>query len=312
MVEFAYKENGVLKLAPIALNSYDSQSVGSVVGFPGDIPSGYLLCDGSRFNENVYPELYAYLHTNVLPDYRECVLVGAGQNTTDSIATHDVYTVGQFKDDQLQNITGKCKSTWEIAPGTVTNTGALMIKSEGSVNRREGSGSLSSRLNVIELDASRIARAGTTTHGKQKGLNWAIKATVVNYSAELNPIMIRNTWVSIMTDLLITNSTANVVLDKAEYNHFQNKMRVCYHKTNTTANGATINLYLTYNGQNKNIVFTNQTFVNIMQIQGGTSLVAGQEHKVNLRSEREILLSSFNRQGTAWPANTYFTATLEF
>lgn len=143
-------------------------------------------------------------------------------------------------------------------------------------------------------------------------MNWAIKATVVNYSAELNPIMIRNTWVSIMTDLLITNSTANVVLDRAEYNYFQNKMRVCYHKTNTTANGATINLYLTYNGQNKNIVFTNQTFVNIMQIQGGTSLVAGQEHKVNLRSEREILLSSFNRQGTAWPANTYFTATLEF
>ena len=300
MVEFAYKENGVLKLAPIALNSYDSQSVGSVVGFPGDIPSGYLLCDGSRFNENVYPELYAYLHTNVLPDYRECVLVGAGQNTTDSIATHDVYTVGQFKDDQFQGHIHSIRNGWDGA-------------NEGSAERGDARHGYSAHSTAPQtLTNYGTPRIGTTTHGKQKGLNWAIKATVVNYSAELNPIMIRNTWVSIMTDLLITNSTANVVLDRAEYNYFQNKMRVCYHKTNTTANGATINLYLTYNGQNKNIVFTNQTFVNIMQIQGSTSLIAGQEHKVNLRSEREILLSSFNRQGTAWPANTYFTATLEF
>jgi hypothetical protein len=300
MVEFAYKENGVLKLAPIALNSYDSQSVGSVVGFPGEIPSGYLLCDGSRFNENFYPELYAYLHTNVLPDYRECVLVGAGQNTTDSIATHDVYTVGQFKDDQFQGHIHSIRNGWDGS-------------NENSAERGDARHGYSAHSTEPQtLTNYGTPRYGTVTHGKQKGLNWAIKATVVNYSAELNPIMIRNTWVSIMTDLLITNSTANVVLDKAEYNHFQNKMRVCYHKTNTTANGATINLYLTYNGQNKNIVFTNQTFVNIMQIQGGTSLVAGQEHKVNLRSEREILLSSFNRQGTAWPANTYFTATLEF
>ena len=302
MVEFAYKENGVLKLAPIALNSYDSQSVGSVVGFPGDIPSGYLLCDGSRFNENVYPELYAYLHTNVLPDYRECVLVGAGQNTTNSIAIHDVYTVGQFKDDQVQEHTHYVNLAYSNWGGRSGNTNRIDSSQTSDI----------SYTNKTPLKGISGARAGTVTHGKQKGLNWAIKATVVNYSAELNPIMIRNTWVSIMTDLLITNSTANVVLDRAEYNYFQNKMRVCYHKTNTTANGATINLYLTYNGQNKNIVFTNQTFVNIMQIQGGTSLVAGQEHKVNLRSEREILLSSFNRQGTAWPANTYFTATLEF
>ena len=300
MVEYAYKENGVLKLAPIALNSYDSQSVGSVVGFPGEIPSGYLLCDGSRFNENVYPELYAYLHTNVLPDYRECVLVGAGQNTTDSIATHDVYTVGQFKDDQFQGHIHSIQNGWD---------GSNVNSAERGDARHGYSAHSTEPQTLTNYGTPRI---GTTTHGKQKGLNWAIKATVVNYSAELNPIMIRNTWVSIMTDLLITNSTANVVLDRAEYNYFQNKMRVCYHKTNTTANGATINLYLTYNGQNKNIVFTNQTFVNIMQIQRGTSLVAGQEHKVNLRSEREILLSSFNRQETAWPANTYFTATLEF
>jgi hypothetical protein len=208
-----------------------------------------------------------------------------------------VYTVGQFKDDQLQN------HTHAIETNVRSNNSGTWRCPDGG-NYRGDSTDLTTKTNN--------GRAGAVTHGKQKGLNWAIKATVVNYSAELNPIMIRNTWVSIMTDLLITNSTANVVLDKAEYNYFQNKMRVCYHKTNTTANGATINLYLTYNGQNKNIVFTNQTFVNIMQIQGGTSLVAGQEHKVNLRSEREILLSSFNRQGTAWPANTYFTATLEF
>src|SRR5574344_3170783 len=65
--------------------------------------NGYLYCDGSTFDENVYPALYMYLGTNVLPDYRECVMVGAEQNTTDTIATHDVYGEGEFKDDQLQN-----------------------------------------------------------------------------------------------------------------------------------------------------------------------------------------------------------------
>ena len=155
--------------------------VGVIVGFPGNVPNGYLLCDGNRFDKNKYPELYEYLGTDVLPDYRECVLVGAGQNTTDSIATHDVYTVGQFKDDQIQNITGGTQT------GSSTNFfdgayGCLYPIDQGTRGVPADSGSWNVYKNIA-FDASRVARAGTVTHGKQKGLNWAIKAAPITISS---------------------------------------------------------------------------------------------------------------------------------
>ena len=45
-----------------------------------------------------------------LPDYREVTLVGVGSNETDILnittQSHDEYTIGEFKDDQMQRITG--------------------------------------------------------------------------------------------------------------------------------------------------------------------------------------------------------------
>jgi len=45
--------------------------VGSVIAFASSsLPAGFLVADGSTFNQFVYPELYACLgNTNVLPDY---------------------------------------------------------------------------------------------------------------------------------------------------------------------------------------------------------------------------------------------------
>lgn len=136
-------------------------------------PRNYLYCDGSTFNAGQYPALYLYLGTNVLPDYRECTMVGAEENTTDTIATHDVYAQGEFKDDQIQNITG----TIETAPsgGTPTDdTGAF--QKESSPNAYWYSGGSANRPSTHSFDASRVARAGTTTHGKQKAVYVYIKA----------------------------------------------------------------------------------------------------------------------------------------
>lgn len=91
---------------------------------------GYLECDGSTYDTEKYPGLYDVLGTNVLPDYREVTLVGVGENTTDSIAAHDTFTVGQFKDDQLQthrhtynNITTRTQvATQNGAPRQATDT----------------------------------------------------------------------------------------------------------------------------------------------------------------------------------------------
>jgi microcystin-dependent protein len=84
------------KLVPLTSEGNVGLPVGAVLSFPaGTTQAGWLLCDGSTFDRTVYPALYTYLgNSNVLPDYRECVLVGAGQNDTDTIAEHDVYTLG--------------------------------------------------------------------------------------------------------------------------------------------------------------------------------------------------------------------------
>lgn len=136
-------------------------------------PRNYLYCDGSTFNASQYPALYLYLGTNVLPDYRECVMVGAEQNTTDQITDHDVYAQGEFKDDQIQNITGSMNK-WRPFASDGTNTGAF----ENGITKARTAEYQSSGdyISEVTFDASRVARAGTTTHGKQKAVYVYIKA----------------------------------------------------------------------------------------------------------------------------------------
>ncbi len=142
--------------------------VGVIVGFPGNVPNGYLLCDGNRFDKNKYPELYEYLGTDVLPDYRECVLVGAGQNTTDSIVTHDVYTLGEFKDDQLKDHYHGIQTNGSSDRYTI-NTSSPNVNTSGVKGWGNPWGTQ--------------FNPATTTHGKQKGLNWAIKAAPITISS---------------------------------------------------------------------------------------------------------------------------------
>lgn len=149
--------------------------VGVIVGFPGNVPNGYLLCDGSRFDKNKYPELYEYLGTDVLPDYRECVLVGAGQNTTDNIATHDVYTVGQFKDDQFQDH----QHFYKTIPQNGGQGNWLTVYRRGS---GDYPGEQSWNYNDWQTCGT-SGKIGNVTHGKQKGLNWAIKAAPITISS---------------------------------------------------------------------------------------------------------------------------------
>ena len=130
--------------------------------------SGYLYCDGSTFDENAYPALYMYLGTNVLPDYRECVMVGAEQNTTDTIATHDVYGEGEFKDDQLQDHKHNLKRFGFNGGGS-----SSLSTSDFSSNIDDNNKTDYYTLNVAN------ARTGdtNTTHGKQKAVYVYIKAT---------------------------------------------------------------------------------------------------------------------------------------
>lgn len=135
-------------------------------------PDGYLYLDGSTFDSAQYPALYMYLGTNVLPDYREFALVGAEQNSTDvydastnpdgTIHSHDVYTEGEAKDDQLQTHTHKAGMNW-------SGTGNVRSVKDTSTSINAPSYAIPTG----EDDA----RHGTVTRGKRKAVFFYIKAT---------------------------------------------------------------------------------------------------------------------------------------
>ena len=164
-------------------------------GFPGlvqqfagaanKVPPHWLLCDGSEYDVGAYPELFDVIGYTYggsgnkfkVPDYRECTLVGAGENGTDTMEAHDVYGLGEFKDDQLQNITGRMWTPsrgWTFASlGPGQGEGALQPINQGEPANAPGEGWYGV-VSGVSLDASLSARTGITTHGKQKGTNYII------------------------------------------------------------------------------------------------------------------------------------------
>ena len=166
-------ENGVKKIQALTADTGVGAPVGSYLYLEKKSnPQGYLFCDGSTFDETAYPALYQYLGTNVLPDWRELGAKGAEKNTTlifDSTETdpstgqagtqnHDVFTQGEFKDDQLQD------HQHEI--GNDNSSG----QNVGSVNGWFQSGTI--RTGNVEN-----ARKGTVTRGKSRAVFIYIKAT---------------------------------------------------------------------------------------------------------------------------------------
>ena len=158
------------KIIPLTTDTGTGAPIGTLIFQYKKKPmSGYLYCDGSTFDQNAYPALYMYLGTNVLPDYRECVMVGAEQNTTDTIATHDVYGEGEFKDDQLQEHEHNVYVNGIKLPQIPNSTA-----SAGNQLRALGIDFSGSDIHIKDIVN---ARGGETTHGKQKAVYVYIKAT---------------------------------------------------------------------------------------------------------------------------------------
>ena len=146
---------------------------GCIVPFAGaaeKVPAHWLICDGSEVGRSEYPDLFDCIGetygagdgstTFNLPDYRECALVGIGKNTTDvkdstegGTQNHDEYTLGEFKDDQLQNH-------------------AHSYYSQGVAN---GGNSMSADYPYTSSMVSiKKGRHGDVTRGKRKGVNYII------------------------------------------------------------------------------------------------------------------------------------------
>ena len=155
---------------------FSNAPIGVIQAFSGQTaPHGYLLCNGTSYKVADYPDLYAVIgniyggdteNFNV-PDYRETVLVGVGENTTDTIADHDVYELGEFKDDQFQ---GHEHNTYKNYESNATG-GSGGDTSYGGIVQTPG---------IVSDGTNGEPRKSTTTHGKQKGVTYIIKAFHTN------------------------------------------------------------------------------------------------------------------------------------
>lgn len=168
------------KIAEIALSSVP---VGTVLsGLYKTVPNGFLLCDGQEVAIESFHKLYAEIgslaccqssNTGMfkLPDLRECVMVGAGQSTRAILDedghSHDVYALGEFKDDQFQGHVHK-----------ILITTSDKYKYEGSAVPTWYGREYLGANDVFGPSSDNIngePRTGTTTHGKQFGINYIIK-----------------------------------------------------------------------------------------------------------------------------------------
>lgn len=174
--------NNVKQLVPLTADTGSGNPIGTILPlYKKSTPNGYLYCDGSTFDTTAYPGLYAYLGTNVLPDYREFALVGAEENTTDvynattnpngTIHDHDVYSQGEAKDDQIQghvhlSVKGSDK---EAVNSEVTRYQDILGSDSEIPNETKN--------NYYSDGLHGIPRVGTVTRGKRKAVYFYIKAT---------------------------------------------------------------------------------------------------------------------------------------
>lgn len=164
---------------------YADAPIGTISPFGGStIPSGYLLCDGQAVSRTTYAELFAVIGTAFgtgdgstsfnLPDLRETVPVGAGRMTGRDVGAHDVYVVGGFKDDQLQG-------HWH-GDGTTSIANAESRVGKGFINIFDNEWTNKTddfTKNTTPDGVHGTPRIGDTTHGKQLGVNYIIKAKQV-------------------------------------------------------------------------------------------------------------------------------------
>jgi microcystin-dependent protein len=169
--------------------AFSNAVIGTIVPYAGTTaPYGYLMCDGSEVSRTKYYQLFNVIGTTYgegdgsttfkVPDLRESVPVGVGRNTTNTIANHDEYTLGQFKDDQVQ---GHAHSYTFDNTTTVLASASGVEKATPTVLPKT-----STTQDIISFEENGTPRVGDSTHGKQLGVNYIIKAFHANEGTDID------------------------------------------------------------------------------------------------------------------------------
>lgn len=168
----------LLKITPTATQQALIGFSGTMIMFGGaTAPDGWLICDGSAISRSTYSSLFTAIGetwgagdastTFNLPDMREAAPVGIGTRAS-GITAHDAYTLAEFKDDQGQG------HNHQIAAGGTAisrlDTSPYVMGSTASF------GLVNTVIKAPVTDSvNGTPRTGTTTHGKQIGVNYIIK-----------------------------------------------------------------------------------------------------------------------------------------
>ena len=178
---YDYASNSLKKTA--GFNVYADTPIGAIVPFGGtNVPTGFLLCNGSEVLKTDYAELYAVIgdafgtasvNTKfVLPDLREATTKGVGlTGLSNNHYDNDGVALGEFIDDRVQTHTHDLLIASSSSAGS-TNSVQISNKGEGT----HGSYIMSSVMS---------GRSGATTEVKAVGVNYIIKAKQVALPADL-------------------------------------------------------------------------------------------------------------------------------
>lgn len=151
--------------------------VGAVLPYLSfNLPNGYLLCDGNKFDKDKYPFLFDVLKTDILPDLREVALFGCGRNQNFNFKCHDVFNLFETKDDCLQehehyatfgtNNSDENNETFAI---TYNLAGPNIDTYENIITEQ-----------ITNSEKTPPVRTGNVTRCKGYGVNYIIKAEKTN------------------------------------------------------------------------------------------------------------------------------------
>lgn len=164
---------------------YSTCPIGTILSYGGsNIPSGYLLCDGSEISKETYKDLYEIIGDTYgtstdntkfkLPNLRDKFIQGANNN------------LGTNKDAGLPNITGEFYQDANAQTGV---SGAFTYKSGGSLNLANSTTATSG---AVAFDASKsnsIYGNSDTVQPPSVCLNFIIKALNVGESGSSSEVI---------------------------------------------------------------------------------------------------------------------------
>lgn len=173
-------------------SSFVAMPVGAMSPFAGaSAPSGWFICDGMATSRSTYVALFTIIGTTWgsgdgsttfnIPDMREKVPVGIGTSGTlitstgSAVSANDVYTLAQFKDDQMQGHFHTQKTLQKENVGMASTGSSYYWDAQAGTNVSNAVQSNITTIAPITDGTNGTPRTGSATRGKRVGVNYIIK-----------------------------------------------------------------------------------------------------------------------------------------